>query len=141
MVLVDSDIESIYEFIRNDFVKREAKTALIFCNTRDYAELVASLFKERHHFKVEVHHGSLSKIAREKVEVLLREGLLDFVICTSSLELGIDIGNVDLVYQIDSPRQVTKLIQRVGRSAHTITGTARGTVICTSYDDYLESLA
>jgi ATP-dependent Lhr-like helicase len=141
VVLVDGDAEEVVKYLEKNIKERELKHVLIFCNTRDSAEMIGALLKERTNFRVGVHHGSLSRESREEVEGELRNGKLDAVVCTSSLELGIDVGNVDHVYQIDSPRQVTKLVQRVGRSSHSFGAIASGTVICKSPDDYVEALA
>ncbi|EQD38415.1 protein containing DNA/RNA helicase, partial [mine drainage metagenome] len=79
---------------------------------------------------VQVHHGSLSKESRESAERDFKEGKVSALICTSSLELGIDIGMADLVIQFNSPRQVNKMAQRIGRSGHWIKKVSKGVVIC-----------
>ncbi|MEM3737232.1 MAG: DEAD/DEAH box helicase [Candidatus Bathyarchaeia archaeon] len=119
---------------------REHKATLIFTNTREHAESIASKIKmiapsER----VGVHHGSLSKDLRIETENMLKDGRLEAVICTSSLELGIDVGAIDFVVQYMSPRQVTPIVQRIGRSGHAVKGRPRGLVIATWPDDILES--
>lgn len=141
VTLVDGDMEGVVKFLEEDIINRKLRQVLVFCNTRDSAEIIGALMKERKKFNVGVHHGSLSKESREEVENQLRQGELNVVVCTSSLELGIDVGNVDYVYQVDSPRQVIKLVQRVGRSSHAFGTTANGTVICKSIDDYIEASA
>ena len=90
---------------------------------------------------VGVHHGSLPREERERVENAFRSGQLKALVCTSTLELGIDIGSVDIVVQYMSPRQVTSLIQRVGRSGHSLQRRSEGVVITVSADDVLESAA
>ncbi len=117
-------------------------STLVFTNTRDEAESLGAVLKAKSpEIPVEVHHGSLSRDTREETEAKLRAGEAGIVVCTSSLELGLDIGNVNLVIQMGSPRQATKLIQRVGRSRHRIGEVAKGTLIAHREDDELESLA
>ncbi len=87
------------------------------------------------------HHGSLSKEKRLDAEARLKGGQLKALVATASLELGIDIGHVDLVCQIGSPHRIATLLQRVGRSGHTLTGTPKGRVLPLSRDDLVESLA
>jgi len=116
-------------------------SVLLFTNTRTISEVLASRFKVWDaDFPVSIHHGSLAKPSRIAAEQGLKAGDLQGLICTSSLELGIDIGRIDLVIQYMSPRQVTRLIQRVGRSGHRIGGVAKGIIITMDSDDTLESL-
>ncbi len=116
------------------------RTCLIFTNTREHAEALASrMIALRPDVPIGVHHGSLSKTARVDAETGLKAGQLKAVICTSSLELGIDVGSIDFVVQYLSPKQVTKLVQRVGRSGHVVSGRSRGCVIAAWPDDILES--
>ncbi|MHC1623687.1 MAG: DEAD/DEAH box helicase [Candidatus Methanospirareceae archaeon] len=119
----------------------EHKSTLIFTNTRSITEILGSRFRVWDlNFLVGVHHGSLSKPSRINVERGIREGTLHGIICTSSLELGIDIGRLDFVIQYNSPRQVTRLLQRIGRSGHRIGGIAHGAIVVQDSDDALESL-
>ena len=116
------------------------KSVLIFTNTRTEAEALSSRFRVWDpDFPIGVHHSSLSKATREAVERSLKEGKLLGVICTSSLELGIDIGFLEYVVQYNSPRQVTRLIQRVGRSGHKVGEVSNGLVITQDSDDILEA--
>lgn len=117
-------------------------SVLLFTNTRTISEVLASRFKVWDiNFPVSIHHGSLAKPSRVAAERGLKQGDLQGLICTSSLELGIDVGRIDLVIQYMSPRQVTRLIQRIGRSGHRIGKMANGIIITMDSDDTLEALA
>jgi len=117
------------------------KSVLLFTNTRSISEVLASRMKVWDiDFPVSIHHGSLAKPSRIAAEMGLKRGELKGLIATSSLELGIDIGRIDLVIQYMSPRQVTRLIQRVGRAGHTYGNIAQGIVIGMDSDDTLEAL-
>jgi len=114
---------------------------LLFTNTRGEAEFLASILKEKSPIEIELHHGSLSKEVREETENTLREGKRRIVVCTSSLELGLDIDSVELVIHYGSPRQVSKLIQRIGRSKHNLNTSAKGLIITNNSDDEFEARA
>ena len=117
------------------------KSVLLFTNTRSISEVLASRIKVWDvDFPVSIHHGSLAKPSRIAAEKGLKSGDLKGLIATSSLELGIDVGRIDLVIQYMSPRQVTRLIQRVGRAGHTYGHVAEGIVIGMDSDDTLEAL-
>ncbi len=117
------------------------KSVLLFTNTRAISEVLASRFKVWDvNFPVSIHHGSLAKPSRIAAEKGLKEGALKGLVATSSLELGIDIGRIDLVIQYMSPRQATRLIQRVGRSGHRIGRIANGIIITMDSDDTLEAM-
>ncbi|MCI4437849.1 MAG: DEAD/DEAH box helicase [Ignisphaera sp.] len=124
----------------NDVVKRivdminyrQLKQVLVFTNTRTSAEELSFAMQSFTNFKgdlIGLHHGSLSRSVREEVERKLREGRARTVIATSSLELGIDIGTIDLVIQYLSPRQTSRLMQRVGRAGHREGQVSRGLII------------
>nr|MBA3552100.1 DEAD/DEAH box helicase [Actinomycetota bacterium] len=118
------------------------RTTLVFVNTRRMAERVAHQMGERlGEDQVSAHHGSLSKERRQRVESRLRAGDLRALVATASLELGIDIGPVELVCQIGSPRSFATFLQRVGRSNHTRYGTPRGVLYPTSRDELVECAA
>ncbi len=103
---------------------------LVFTNTRDTAEYIGSLLKRvLGEDAVAVHHGSLSRSERVEAEEGFRRGKVKVLVATSSLELGIDIGWVDLVIQYASPRQALRLVQRVGRSRHRVGGVSKGFVV------------
>ena len=114
---------------------------LLFTNTRGESEFLASALQEKSPINVELHHGSLSKEVREETEFHLREGRRGIVVCTSSLELGLDIGSVEMVIHYGSPRQVSKLIQRIGRSRHNRASSAKGMIITNTPDDEFEARA
>jgi ATP-dependent Lhr-like helicase len=118
------------------------KTTLIFVNTRRLAERVARHLSERiGDREVTAHHGSLSKETRLDAEHRLKTGALKALVATASLELGIDIGHVDLVCQIGSPHRIATFLQRVGRSGHTVSGTPKGRLLPASCDDLVECAA
>jgi ATP-dependent helicase Lhr and Lhr-like helicase len=121
------------------------RTTLVFVNTRSMAERVAHQLGERLGEElgahVAAHHGSLSKGRRQRVEARLRAGDLRALVATASLELGIDIGPVELVCQIGSPRSIATFLQRVGRSNHTRTGTPAGRLYPTTRDELVECAA
>lgn len=120
----------------------EHRTTLVFVNTRRLAERLAHQLGERlGDDVVAAHHGSLSKDRRLRVESRLRAGDLKALVATASLELGIDIGPVDLVCQIGSPRSIATFLQRVGRSNHRRTGTPKGRVYPTTRDELVECTA
>jgi ATP-dependent helicase Lhr and Lhr-like helicase len=122
----------------DDLVEAHDST-LIFVNSRVNAELLGSKFSMMDR-KIMVHHGSLPREERVRAEEAFKAGDIKGLVCTSTLELGIDIGSVDLVVQYMSPRQVSSLVQRVGRSGHTLTRTPHGILVSVSTEDLLESV-
>src|SRR3989454_6300121 len=117
------------------------RSVLIFTNTRTEAEALANRFRVWDpRFPIGIHHSSLSKATREAVERDLKEGKLLGVVCASRLEPGVDIGFLEFVIQYNSPRPITRLIQRVGRSGHKIGRVSRGLVITQDSDDTLEAM-
>ena len=127
--------------IIKDYINQH-KSVLLFTNTRAVSEVLASRFKVWDmDFPVSIHHGSLAKPSRLAAEKGLKSGALKGLVCTSSLELGIDVGRIDLVIQYMSPRQATRLIQRIGRSGHSVGKTADGVIVAVDSDDALEAMA
>jgi ATP-dependent Lhr-like helicase len=121
---------------------REHRTTLVFVNTRRLAERVARHLSERlGEENVATHHGSLSKERRLDAEQRLKRGELKVLVATASLELGIDIGDVDLVCQLGSTRSINALLQRVGRAGHSVGGISKGRIFPLSRDELVECAA
>jgi ATP-dependent Lhr-like helicase len=119
------------------------KTTLIFCNTRSLAELI---FQDlwtvnEQHLPIGVHHGSLSIDARRKVENAMAEGRLRGLVCTASLDLGVDWGNVDLVIQMGAPKGSSRLLQRIGRANHRLDEPSEAVLVPGNRFEYLEARA
>ena len=120
----------------------EHRTTLVFVNTRRQAERLARHLTERLPAgQVTAHHGSMAKESRLEAEARLKRGELRALVATASLELGIDIGEVDLVCQLASPRSIAAFLQRVGRSGHSVGGTPKGRLFPLSRDDLVECTA
>ncbi|MDE1878298.1 MAG: DEAD/DEAH box helicase [Thaumarchaeota archaeon] len=131
-------VDHIIEYVTKNY---PSSPVLLFTNTRGESEYIASVLKERSSITIDLHHGSLSQQVREETEDTLRAGKPGIVVCTSSLELGLDIGSVELVIHYGSPRQVSKLMQRIGRSRHTRGSSAKGLIVTNNPDDEIEALA
>ena len=117
----------------------EEYPALVFVNSRNAAESVSQRLRSlNENILLGVHHGSLAAETRKKMEDGLRNGELNAIVCTSSLELGIDIGSIKRVHQIQSPRAVDRLLQRMGRAEHVIGGTGRGELLAWETDEVAE---
>ncbi|MBE3582738.1 MAG: DEAD/DEAH box helicase [Limnochordaceae bacterium] len=122
--------------------ERQHRTTLIFVNNRAVAERIAAHMNElAGHMIARSHHGSLSRSTREEVEEALKNGTLPAVVATGSLELGIDVGHVNLVIQVESPKSVTRGLQRVGRAGHLFRATSRGLILPKTREDLLETAA
>lgn len=121
---------------------RTHRSTLIFCNSRRLTERIAVRLSERlGEDQVAAHHGSLSRRRRLKTEARLKAGEINAVVATGSLELGIDIGSIDLVCQIESPRSMAVAVQRIGRSGHYLGATPKGRFFALTQDDVLECAA
>jgi len=132
--------EEIYDRIAR-MIEAE-RTTLVFVNTRRLAERVAMHLSTRlGEDHVTSHHGSLSRTQRLRAEQRLKSGQLKALVATASLELGIDIGSVDLVIQIGSTHSIATFLQRVGRSGHTLGATPRGKIFALSRDELVECAA
>ena len=116
----------------------ESEASLFFVNTRETGEKLALQYSMLGYEDIELHHGSLAKDVRIEVENRFKNGELKALICTSSLELGIDVGRVDRVIQFNSPRSVSRMVQRVGRSGHSMEKMPKGTVIAVNEDEFAE---
>ncbi|MGC8710405.1 MAG: ATP-dependent helicase [Candidatus Micrarchaeia archaeon] len=136
----DENIErSIYNLLDN--IIKKNKTTLIFTNTRSGTErVVYNLMKKFKYSEDEIaaHHGSLSREMRLGVEDMLKKGKLKCAVSSTSLELGIDIGYIDNVVQLGSPKSITRAIQRIGRSGHKFNDVARGEIVVVNRDDLVE---
>jgi len=139
---IDGTISDVVDHIIEYVTKNHPNSpVLLFTNTRGESEYLASILREKTTLRVELHHGSLSQEIREETEETLRQGRPGIIVCTSSLELGLDIGSVELVIHYGSPRQVSKLIQRIGRSKHNRDSSAKGLIITNNPDDEFETYA
>ncbi len=118
------------------------KTTLVFVNTRRLAERLAMALSQRlGEAQVSSHHGSMSKEHRHSAEQRLKAGQLKVLVATASMELGIDIGSVDLVVQFSCPKSIAAFLQRVGRSGHQVLGTPKGILFPLTREDLLDSVA
>ena len=120
---------------------KKHRTTLIFTNTRSATERVVFHLKSRFkdlEGKIEAHHGSLSRDVRLSVEERLKNGELKCVVSSTSLELGIDIGYIDLVILLGSPKSVTRALQRIGRSGHFLHEVSKGRIVVLDRDDLIE---
>lgn len=133
---------NLYEYL--DKMIRTHTTTLIFTNTRSGTERIVHHLKETFsetytEDEIGAHHSSVSKNIRLELEEKLKQGKLKVIVSSTSLELGIDIGYVDLVIQIGSPKSVARGLQRIGRSNHQLSKTSKGRIICLDRDDLIET--
>ncbi|MFC1728543.1 ATP-dependent helicase [Nanoarchaeota archaeon] len=142
--LIDTSFEDMHNSTYSllDQLIQTHKTTLIFTNTRSATERVVHHLKEKYpknySENIGAHHGSLSRKHRTELETRLRKGELKSVVCSTSLELGIDIGYIDLVILLGSPKSVARALQRVGRSGHKLHDTTKGRIIVQDRDDLVE---
>ncbi|MBW3019054.1 ATP-dependent helicase [Candidatus Woesearchaeota archaeon] len=145
---VDNLIETEHAILHSkmynliDELIQQHKTTLVFTNTRAATERVVDHLKNKFPSKyvgnIGAHHGSLSKGTRHKIEEKLRKGELKAVVCSTSLELGIDIGYIDLVICLGSPKSVARFLQRAGRSGHKLHETVKARIVVMDRDDLVE---
>ena len=130
-------IRDIYQKIK------KSSLTIVFVNTRAQAEMVFNkLWQENdNNLRIAIHHGSLEKEIRRKVESLMSLGKIDCVVATSSLDLGIDWGDVDLVVQIGSPKGISRFLQRIGRSNHRFDEPSNALLVPSNRFEYLECLS
>jgi len=139
-VMSNDQWQQVYERIAQ--LVREHRTTLVFVNTRRMAERAARHLGERlGNERVAAHHGSLSRELRLDAEQRLKSGQLQVLVATASLELGIDIGDVDLVVQVGATRSIAAFLQRVGRAGHHVGGVPKGRLFPSSRDDLAEAAA
>lgn len=143
-IVVDKSLKSLEILVEHppNITKRVSeltgdKSTLVFTNTRVATELLTKQLRAVS--DVGIHHSSLSKEERIDAEGKLKQGELKTLICTSSMELGIDVGDIEQVIQVSSPRQVARLLQRVGRSGHSSKKTSKGIVLAGDFDDVIEA--
>jgi ATP-dependent Lhr-like helicase len=132
------NLETAARIKRIQELLQEHTSVLVFVNTREMAEILSSRFNIIDE-NIDVHHSSLSKYMRIETEKRFKTQELKSIICTSSMELGIDVGSVDLVVQYMSPRQVSRLIQRAGRSGHSRGEISKAVILAVTEDDILEA--
>lgn len=135
----DPDILGVMKHARE--IIEGGRSTLFFVNTRETAEWLAARYRLWDEtFPIEVHHGSLSKETRTEMEDRFKSGELKALVCTSSLELGIDVGSTDMVIQYNSPREVSRMIQRAGRAGHRVGEKIRARVLATAPDELAEAM-
>lgn len=133
---LEKAVEETYDILKE--LIESHNVTLVFSNTRSRTERIVYQLKNRGVFSVAAHHGSMGKETRHHIEHLLKEGQIKSVITSTSLELGIDIGDVDLVVQLGSPKQTAKLMQRVGRAGHGFHAVSKGVLIASDRDELVE---
>ncbi len=133
---LEKAVEETYDILK-DLIESH-KVTLVFSNTRSRTERIVYQLKNRDVHSVAAHHGSMGKETRHEIEHLLKEGLIKSVVTSTSLELGIDIGDVDLVVQLGTPKQTAKLMQRIGRAGHGLGAVSKGVLVAQDRDELVE---
>ena len=128
--------EKLYDLLAE--MVKNSRTTLIFTNTRSATERVVYYLKKRLNLPIKAHHSSLSKEVRFEVEKELKEGKLKCVVSSTSLELGIDIGYIDLVVLLGSPKSINRALQRIGGSGHKLHEASIGRIVVVDQDDLVE---
>ena len=140
--LIYTDSDEIEDALYKELDKaiKKYKTTLIFTNTRSGTERVVFNLKKRFNYGEDIaaHHSSLSRESRMEVEDMLKKGALKCAVTSTSLELGVDIGTIEDVIQLGSPKSVTRAIQRIGRAGHSFKEVAKGEIISMDRDDVVE---
>ncbi len=142
IIYIDADELNQLLYRELEDIIEKHHTTLIFTNTRSGTERVVHHLKQSKRFpedSIAAHHGSLSRSIRWEVENKLKNGKLKAVVSSTSLELGIDIGYIDVVVQIGSPKSVSRCVQRIGRSGHSLEDKAKGIIIGLDRDDLVET--
>ena len=140
MIYTDEKVVEELMYAELNRIISSSRTTLVFTNTRSGTERVVFNLKNRFKYGDEIvaHHGSLSRGIRFDVEEMLKKGEVKCAVSSTSLELGVDIGMIDNVVQIGSPKSVTRALQRIGRAGHSYKATAKGEVIVLNRDDLVE---
>lgn len=133
---LEKSIEESYDILKE--LIESHNVTIVFTNTRSRTERIVYQLKNRELYSVAAHHGSMGKETRHEIEHLLKKGSIQSVITSTSLELGIDVGDVDLVVQLGSPKNTAKLMQRVGRAGHGRDAVSKGVLIAQDRDELVE---
>ncbi len=141
IVFINDKRGNVWSRVAENLVREIEKPSLVFVNSRYVAERVKDSLEAMNVEDVFVHHSSVSPQLRKEAEEKLREGRLSAIVCTKTLEVGIDVGLIKKVIQIKSPGRPSSLLQRVGRSGHRLGENPRGTLISIGEMDFLESIA
>ena len=136
-----NDDEKLWDLASRKIIKHIEEQSLIFVNSRAAAERLHEALEKHGLNNVGVHHSSVSKEIRYKLENMLNSGKLSCIVCTKTLELGIDLGNINKIIQFQPPGSITALLQRIGRSGHSINTSSKGLILCLNSVDVLEALA
>ncbi len=133
---LEKAVEETYDILKS--LIESHNVTLVFSNTRSRTERIVYQLKDRQLYSVAAHHGSMSTETRHEIEHLLKKGQIKAVITSTSLELGIDIGDIDLVVQLGSPKNTAKLMQRIGRAGHGLGAVSKGVLVAQDRDELVE---